>query len=320
MTVPQIAVLDGYTLNPGDLSWALIESLGQASIYDYTAPEDLKARAQGKQVLVVNKVSISAKLMRQLPDLKLITLTATGYNNIDIEAAKALNIKVCNIRGYGSATVAQHVFAMMLSFTNQVIRHHESVQQGDWSAQSNFCYTLGTMHELAGKTMGIYGFGKIGQKTGALAQAFGMEVLAHHKHPERDARPGVTFVSVEQLFEASDFISLHAPLSEANTGFVNTKLLRTMKPTAIIINTGRGGLINEADLKEALEQGWIAGAGLDVLSVEPPPKDHPLLGVPNCILTPHNAWASQEARQRLIDETEANILAFLQGEPRNVVV
>ncbi|MEZ5043364.1 MAG: D-2-hydroxyacid dehydrogenase [Saprospiraceae bacterium] len=320
MTVPHIAVLDGYTLNPGDLSWAIIEALGQASIYDYTVPEDLKERALGKQVLVVNKAPISGELMRQLPDLKLITLTATGYNNIDIEAAKALNIKVCNIRGYGSATVAQHVFAMILSFTNQVIRHHDSIQKGDWSAQSNFCYTLGTMHELVGKTMGIYGFGKIGQKTGELAKAFGMEVLAHHKHPERDARPGVTFVSVEQLFMQSDFISLHAPLSDANTGFVNKKLLQTMKPTAIIINTGRGGLINEVDLKEALEEGWIAGAGLDVLSVEPPPKDHPLLGVPNCILTPHNAWASQEARQRLIDETEANILAFLQGEPRNVVV
>lgn len=315
----QIAVLDGYTLNPGDLDWQLLESLGTLKVYEHSAPEVLLERAQGQDILVVNKAPITRALMQQLPNLRLITLTATGYNNIDIDAARDLGIRVCNVRGYGSHTVAQHVFALLFSFTNQVWQHHLSVQQGDWSKQSNFCYTLDTLHELQGKVMGIYGLGKIGQSVAQIALAFGMQVLAHHKHPERDARPGVEFVEVKDLFERSDFVTLHAPLSDQNAGFVNESLLNRMKPSAILINTGRGGLIDELDLKAALEGGIIRGAALDVLSVEPPTEDHPLLGLPNCVITPHIAWASQAARQRLIVETKANIEAFMKGETRNQV-
>lgn len=316
----KIAVLDGFTLNPGDLDWELLQPLGQVEIHDHSSDEMLLERAQGQDVLIVNKAPISGALMRQLPSLRLITLTATGYNNIDVDAAKELGIKVCNVRGYGSQTVAQHVFALIFSFTNQVWQHHLSVQKGDWSAQPNFCYTLDTLHELAGKTIGIYGLGKIGQSVAQIALAFGMKVLAHHKHPERDAMPGVEFVNVGVLFQRSDFVTLHAPLSDENAGFVNTALLQSMKPSAILINTGRGGLINEADLKSALTSGVIRGAALDVLSEEPPPADHPLLNLPNCVITPHIAWASQEARKRLMTETKANIEAFLAGQARNVVV
>lgn len=315
----QIAVLDGYTLNPGDLDWQLLESLGALKVYEHSALEVLLERAQGQDILVVNKAPITRALMQQLPNLRLITLTATGYNNIDIEAARDLGIRVCNVRGYGSHTVAQHVFALLFSFTNQVWQHHLSVQRGDWSKQSNFCYTLDTLHELQGKVMGIYGLGKIGQSVAQIALAFGMQVLAHHKHPERDARPGVEFVEVKELFERSDFVTLHAPLSDQNAGFVNESLLNRMKPSAILVNTGRGGLIDELDLKAALEGGIIRGAALDVLSVEPPTEDHPLLGLPNCVITPHIAWASQAARQRLIVETKANIEAFMKGETRNQV-
>ncbi len=315
-----IAIIDGFTLNPGDLTWSILEELGNVAIFDHSPPAQVLERAQGKNILVVNKAPISAELMQSLPDLQLITLTATGYNNIDTQAAEARGIRVCNVRGYGSDTVAQHVFAMLFSFTNQVWQHHQSVQAGDWSAQANFCYTLDTLQELSGKTMGIYGFGKIGQSVGRIAKAFNMRVIAHHKHPERDAQAGIAFVDVETLFRESDFVTLHAPLSDSNKEFVNRELLQKMKPSAILVNTGRGGLINESDLKAALETGTIRGAALDVLSVEPPTMDHPLLGVPNCIITPHIAWASQAARQRLMAETKTNILAFVAGEPRNVVV
>ncbi|NET34110.1 MAG: D-2-hydroxyacid dehydrogenase [Cyanothece sp. SIO1E1] len=316
----RIAVLDGYTLNPGDLDWQVLSTLGEVDIHDHSSRDLLLERASGKEVLVVNKAPIGRALMEQLPELKLITLTATGYNNIEVAAAKDLGITVCNVRGYGSHTVAQHVFALIFSFTNQVWQHHESVQKGDWSNQANFCYTLDTLYELQGKTMGIYGLGKIGQSVAQIALAFGMQVLSHHKHPERDARPGVEFVGVEELFAKSDFITLHAPLSEQNAGFVNSALLRSMKSSSILINTGRGGLINEADLKQALLAGTIRGAALDVLSSEPPPLDHPLFGLPNCIITPHIAWASQAARHRLMVETKANIEAFFNGQARNVIV
>ncbi len=316
----QIAVLDGYTLNPGDLDWRVLQVLGDVQVYDHSASNVLLERSVGKEVLIVNKAPVTKALMEQLPDLKLITLTATGYNNIEVDAAKELGITVCNVRGYGSHTVAQHVFALILSFTNQVYQHHLSVQNGDWSNQANFCYTLDTLHELQGKTMGIYGLGKIGQSVAAIALAFGMKVLSHHKHPERDARSGVEFVGVNELFAQSDFVTLHAPLTHENAGFVNASLLQKMKTSAVLINTGRGGLINEADLKLALEQKTIRGAALDVLSSEPPPVDHPLFGLPNCIVTPHIAWASQAARKRLMNETKANIEAFLAGRARNVVV
>lgn len=318
-TRPHIVVLDGYTMNPGDLSWEKLKAIGKVSIYDYTAPEQLLERAQSASILLVNKFVLREAALKQLPKLKCICVTATGYNNIDTEAAKQLGIKAFNVNGYSTTAVAQHVFSLMLTLTNGVEKHNQSVQNGDWSKNQHFSYTLFPVHELAGKTLGIYGFGRIGQKVGELALAFDMQVLATHRHPERDARPGVTFVEWEELIKSSDFLSLHAPLQEGNKGIVNEDALRQMKSNAYLINTGRGGLIQEQHLAKALKEKWIAGAALDVLNQEPPPADHPLLGLENCLITPHLAWASVEARERLLEGTLQNIETFLQGKPGNIV-
>lgn len=317
--MPNIVVLDGFTLNPGDLDWAPLQSLGNVKIFEHSTYEQIIERAQDASIILSNKAIIDQGVMQKLPQLKCICLMATGYNNIDIIAAKERNIAVCNAVGYGSDSVAQHVFALVLTLTNQVYKHHESVQKGDWSKCRDFSYTLAPIQGLAGKTFGIYGFGKIGQKVGEIAHAFGMKVIAYHKHPERDARPWVSFVGLRELFEQSDVLSLHAPLSESNKGIINEINLAKMKATALLINTGRGGLVNELDLKKALEDGIIAGAGLDVLSQEPPPEDHLLLGTQNCIITPHNAWASRDARQRLFNIIIENIKAFMEGKPQNMV-
>ena len=315
----KIVVPDGYTLNPGDLDWSALHTLGDTFIYDHSTPEALVERAQDADIVLANKVKLGADILAQLPSLKLIAVTATGYNNIDIAAARQRGIAVCNVSGYGTTAVAQHVFSLLLEMTNRVYEHHLSVQAGDWSRCRDFCYTLSPIIELEGRTMGIYGFGRIGRQVALLAQAFGMHVLATHKHPERDAMPGVEFVSLPTLFSASDVVSLHAPLTEENRGIVNEALLRTMRPGAMLINTGRGDLIAEQDLRRVLDEGWLGGAALDVLSQEPPPADHPLIGAPRCLITPHNAWAGQQARRRLLHETILNIRAFLAGEARNSV-
>lgn len=316
---PKIIVADGYTLNPGDLSWAPLQMLGEVYIFEHSTPEELLVRANEADIILANKVILDAKILTKLPRLRCICVTATGYNNIDVTAAKAQGIIVCNVSGYGTAAVAQHVFALLLELTNAVGAHHTSVQRGDWSKCRDFCYTVQPIIELAGKTMGIYGFGGIGQRVARLAQAFDMRVLATHKHPMRDAMPGVTFIDLPTLFQKSDVITLHAPLTSENTGIVNKDLLQQMKSSAYLINTARGGLINEADLKQALEQGFLAGAALDVLSQEPPIQGNILFNVKNCLITPHNAWASRESRQRLLDATVANVRAFLAGTPQNVV-
>lgn len=316
---PTIVILDGYTLNPGDLSWNKVKAIGATRIYEHTSEEDIVERAKDAEIVVVNKVPMKATTLARLPRLKCICLLATGYNNIDIETAKEQGIVVCNAVGYGSASVAQHVFALLLRLTHRIAEHDQSVQAGKWSAHRDFSYWLQTIPELEGRTFGIYGFGKIGQQVAMIAQAFGMQVLATHKHPERDQREGVQFVSIENLFSQSDVISLHAPLSDENRGIVNKTLLQKMKSSAILINTGRGGLINEQDLATILKDKTIFGAALDVLSQEPPPNDHPLFGLNNCIITPHMAWAAQEARERLLDITVENISAFLHGTPQNQV-
>jgi glycerate dehydrogenase len=316
---PQIVILDGRTLNPGDLSWQALESLGEVSVHDYTPPGAIIERAAMADILLVNKTILDGTVLAKLPRLRCICVTASGYNNIDLEAAARQNIFVCNAVGYGTASVAQHVFALLLALTNRVQAHHDSVMQGRWGTGVDFCYTLAPIPELAGKTMGIYGFGRIGQQVAHLAQAFGMTILATHKHPERDARPGVRFVPLEELFAASDVISLHAPLGPDNHRIVNAKLLASMKPTAYLLNTGRGGLIDEAALRAALEAGQLAGAGLDVLATEPPREGSILFGAPNCLITPHLAWATREARQRLLDIAIENVRAFLEGKPVNVV-
>lgn len=315
----KIIALDGRTLNPGDLSWEGLSTFGEYEIHDFTPEEQVVERGRPADILLVNKVVLGKDELAQLPNLKCICVTATGYNNVDLQAARERGIPVCNAVGYSTDSVAQHVFALLLALTNKVYQHHISVQAGEWQRSDDFAYTLHTLPELAGKIFGIYGFGRIGQRVADLAQAFGMKILATHKHPERDARPGVEFVSLEELFERSDVISLHAPLSEANREIVNAQLLQRMKSTAYLINTGRGGLIQEADLKLALQEGQLAGAALDVLSTEPPKEGNVLISAPNCILTPHLAWASLEARQRLMDITLNNIRAFQAGAPQNVV-
>lgn len=316
---PHIVVLDGYTLNPGDLSWAKLHALGHVEIFDRSPDETVVDRAEGADILLVNKVILDRERIERLPKLKCICVTASGYNNIDIAAASERGIPVCNAVGYGSESVAQHVFALLLEMTNNTALHHQSVMDGEWTACPDFSYTKKPIIELAGKIMGIYGFGRIGRKVAEIALAFGMEVIAVHKHPQRDAHAGVEFVNLETLFSQSDVVTLHASMTEENQGIVGEKYLAMMKPTAFLINTGRGGLIDETALKTSLETNRIAGAALDVLAVEPPPAQHPLLGVPNCLITPHQAWASREARQRLIDITLENTAAFIKGSPQNVV-
>jgi glycerate dehydrogenase len=315
----RIVVLDGHTLNPGDLSWEPLQALGQLSVFPRTAPADLLNRAAQADILLVNKQVLDAATLASLKSLKFIGVTATGYNNVDIAAADRLNIKVANVTGYSTPAVAQHVFAMLLAMTNKVMKYHQSVQKGDWSAQEDFTYTLDSIIELQELTMGIYGFGKIGQAVAKIALAMGMKVLAHHKHPLRDAMDGVQFVDLPTLFSNSNIVSLHAPLTPNNGAIVDRRLLASMPQPSFLINTGRGGLVHETDLRDCLQQGLINGAALDVLSSEPPPADHPLLGIDNCIITPHVAWASQASRRRLLQEVVANVAAFLQGEERNIV-
>lgn len=317
--MPIVVALDGFTLNPGDLDWKPLRQLSELTVYDRSQPEEVVERSASADILLVNKQKLSAETIQQLPNLKCICVTATGYNNVNLEAASQRNIPVCNAVGYGSDSVAQHVFALILALINRVELHNTSVQQGHWASCPDFSYTLSPITELAGKTLGIYGFGKIGQQVATIAQAFGMNILSTHKHPERDARPGVDFVPLDELFSRSDIVTLHAPLSSENEAIVNQKLLSKMKPTAYLINTGRGGLIQEQDLAHALKNKQLAGAGLDVLSVEPPTVENPLFGIPNCLITPHLAWASKEARQRLLDITVENVRAFLNGRPQNVV-
>ena len=315
----KIVALDAFTANPGDLTWTSIEALGDFTVYDRTPTELALERAKDAEILLINKFPLDIDIINQLPNLKMVSVIATGFNNVNVDYLAKKNIPVCNVVGYSSQSVAQHVFALILNLINRVEAHHQAVINGKWSNQSDFCFTLNTIHELAGQTMGIYGFGKIGRQVAKIAMAFGMKVIAHHKHPKRDHTEGVTFVPWEQFIKESDVLSLHAPLNADNKEIMNKLAFQAMKSNALLINTGRGGLVNELDLKEALESDEIAGAGLDVLSMEPPTADHPLIGVRNCLITPHIAWAGIKSRKKLIEETALNIKAFMEGNPRNVV-
>lgn len=314
----QIVVTDGYTLNPGDLDWSPLEALGAIQIYERSSEEELVNRCKEAEIILTNKCVFSEEVLDQLPKLKYIGLMATGYDNIDINAARSRGIIVSNARDYGSHTVAQHTFALILELTNHVGLHSRTVAE-DWSQKEDFCYWKKPLIELNQKTLGIVGLGKIGSMVAIIAQSFGMKVIAYHKHPEKNFLEDVHFVTLEKLFQESDFISLHCPLKANNCEMVNKSLLNEMKPSAFLINTSRGGLINEQDLTEALNQEKIAGAGLDVLSQEPPPKDHPLLKAKNCIISPHNAWAAKESRQRVMDMIIDNLNNFLAGHPTNIV-
>jgi len=310
-------VLDGYTLNPGDLSWENIASLGQIKLYDRTPVEQIVERCKEADIVLTNKVPFTEATLAQLPRLKMIAVTATGYNIIDIETARAKNIIVCNVPAYGTASVAQHTFALLLELTNRVGQHARSVSEGKWLRSEDWCFTEGPIIELEGKTIGIVGYGNIGQRVGLIAQAFGMKVIYYSPmiKPWTPDEPA----DLPTLFSTSDVVTLHCPLTPANHEFVNKDLLQGMKPSAFLINTARGQLIQEQDLADALNEGRLAGAALDVLSKEPPSADNPLLTARNCLLTPHNAWISREARTRILEITTANIRAFLDGQPVNRV-
>lgn len=315
----KIVALDGYTLNPGDLSWEPIEKLGNLKVYERSTPEEVKERSEDADIILTNKALVNGDTIRALPALRYIGVTATGYNIVDIDAAREKGIPVTNAAGYSTPSVAQHVFSLLLALCTKAEAHSESVRQGDWSRSADFCYWLQPPLELAGKTMGIVGLGQIGQATARLALALGMNVISSHKHPERDAMEGVRFTDLDTCFRESDVVSLHCPLNDENKEFVNKNLLARMKPSAFLINTSRGPLLHEQDVADALNQGIIAGAGLDVLSVEPPAPSNPLLRAANCLITPHIAWASKASRERLMHIVADNIKAFQEGKPVNVI-
>jgi glycerate dehydrogenase len=317
----KIAVLDGYTSNPGDLSWEAFEELGELTVHDRTKPEEVVSRCAGCEVVFTNKVVMDAGIMDQLPDLKYIGVLATGTNVIDLEHAGEKGICVTNIPGYGTDSVVQHILAFMLHFSSKVSIHNEAVYQGDWVNSKDFCFTLGTLNELSGSTLGIIGLGTIGRKLAKVGDAMGMKIVAAHQSSmNRLELPfEVEWLPVDEVFARSDFLSLNCPLTPETDKVVNAERLKKMKSSAIVINTGRGPLVDEQALADALNNGTIAGAGLDVLSTEPPAGDNPLLSAKNCVITPHIAWASKEARARLIAIAADNLSSFLSGVTQNVV-
>lgn len=315
----KIVVLDGFALNPGDLSWAGLADLGECRVYQRTSPEDIFDRVSDADVIITNKAVIDSRLIEELPVLKYIGVTATGYNVVDVQAAARRNVVVTNIPAYSTDSVAQLVFSHILNVVNRVELHAQSVKSGEWSASPDFAYWKTPQIELAGKTIGVVGFGRIGQRVGEIARAFGMKVIFQNRSVKSDVPEGMVQKNLAEVFAESDFVSLNCPLTADNGAFVNKKLLETMKSSAVLINTGRGGLINEADLAEVLNSGRIAAACLDVLSTEPPSLQNPLVRAKNCFITPHVAWATSEARQRLMDITVDNLKCFLSGNPKNVV-
>ena len=315
----KIVVLDGYTLNPGDLDWDLLRTVGNVVLYERSGSDQVISRIQDAEVVLTNKVALTREIIQQSPSLRYIGVLATGYNIVDVVAAKERKIIVTNVPAYGTASVAQHTFALIFELANHVGLHAKSVQEGDWSSQPDFSYSKTPLLELEGKTLGIIGLGKIGQAVARIALAMGMNVIASHPHPDRDRMEGVTFVDTETCFCTADIVSLHCSLNERNREFVNASLLSKMKRSSFLINVSRGPLINENDLADALNNDWIAGAGLDVLSSEPPPAENPLLTAKYCIITPHIAWATQAARKRLMEIAVRNVQAFISGNPQHVV-
>lgn len=313
----KITVLDGYTENPGDLSWDWLEALGECNVYERTPTELIAERCEGCDIVITNKTPLRKSLLETLPELKYIGLLSTGFNIVDWEYCKEKGIPVCNIPSYSTNAVAQLVFALILEHTNAVAIHSKSVHSGEWSACRDFCYWKTPLYELDGKTLGIIGFGKIGKAVAKIASAFGMKVLASTNHPA--PFENVEFCSRDELLERSDFVSLHCPLTLQTEKMVNADFLSKMKKNAVLINTSRGQVVDENALVDALKNGVIAGAGLDVLENEPPKSDCPLFGLDNCYITPHIAWAGFETRARLMKICRENVEAFLSGKPINLV-
>ncbi len=315
----KIVVLDGYTANPGDLSWNGLQSLGECNIYDRTTPEQLLERAAGAEMLLTNKVVITAQHLAALPELRYIGVLATGYNVVDTAAARERGIIVTNIPSYSTASVGQMVFAHILNITQQVKHHSDEVRKGRWADCPDFSFSDTPLIELLGKKIGLVGLGQTGFHTARIALGFGMKVRAFTSKSPLQLPPEIRKMELDALFRECDIISLHCPLTEATRGMVNAERLALMKPTAVLINTARGPLVNEQDLADALNQGRIYAAGLDVLSSEPPRADNPLLIARNCFITPHIAWASKAARERLMTIMTENVKAFLDGKAVNVV-
>ena len=315
----KIVILDGYALNPGDLSWNCIAQFGEVTVYDRTPAELIVPRIGDAEIILLNKTPITEETLAACPSIKLICVLATGYNVVDCEAAKLRGIPVCNVPAYGTAAVAQFTFALLLELCHQVGLHSESVHNGDWCRSIDFCYWKTPQMELAGKTMGIIGFGRIGRAVGQIAKAFGMRVIAYNRSHCAEGEAIGEYVDLDTLFAQSDVISLHCPLTPQTSGLINKDSISKMKDGVILLNTARGGLVNENDLAKALTAGKLRGAAVDVVSAEPMAADNPLLNAPNCIITPPMAWAPLESRQRIMDCTVRSIQAFLDGRPINTV-
>lgn len=318
--IMNIVVLDGYTLNPGDNPWDPVEALGDLIVYDRTPTDQLFERSRDADIIVGNKAILDRALIGRLNRLKFISVMATGYNVINVVAAREKGIPVSNVPVYGTNAVAQHVFAALLSQIHKIAEHDQSVRAGDWINCKDFSYWKTTIFELSGKTMGIVGLGRIGRATAELAHAFGMRVVANSRTQSNPLEyPGFAWLKINELFAVADVVSLHCPQTPETIGFVNKQLLARMKPSAILINTGRGGLVNEQDLTNALNAGQIAAACIDVISTEPMSADNPLMNAKNCQITPHIAWTAIEARRRLMQTTADNIRGFIEGTPIHVV-
>jgi glycerate dehydrogenase len=311
----RIVILDGLTTNPGDVSWEPLERLGSLTVFDRTTPGDVVARAADADAVLTNKAIVGREQIAKLPRLKYVGVLATGFNIVDVAAARERGIPVCNVPEYSTPNVVQATWALILELANRVGHHDRTVHEGHWAACHDFCYWHGDLVELAGRTLGIVGYGRIGRGVAAVGRAFGMRVIHHRRQGGGDP----ACVDLDTLFRDSDVVSLHCPLTPETKGLVDARRLALMKPTAFLVNTARGPLVDEAALAAALNAGQIAGAAVDVLSVEPPLASNPLLTAKNCVITPHVAWATRDARRRLIDVTAANLAAFAAGQPQNVV-
>jgi glycerate dehydrogenase len=315
----RIVVLDSYTFNPGDNPWTELEALGDLQVFERSADDEIVARARDAAIVLTNKTPLSAATLAALPNLSGICVLATGVNVVDVAAASARGIPVCNIPAYSTASTAQHTIALLLELTNHVGQHDAAVHGGAWARSLDFSFTLSPLSELDGLALGIVGFGAIGRRVGEIARALGMGILAAGDGRREEDPAWLERVPLDELFRRADVVTLHCPLSDATRGLVDARRLASMRSSALLLNAGRGPLVNEADLADALQRGVIAGAALDVLSEEPPRADNPLLTAPRCVLTPHNAWATLAARRRAMQTTVENVRGMLQGAPRNVV-
>ena len=316
----KIVVLDGYTLNPGDLNWDGLKKLGELVVYDRTPIDKVVERAAGAEIIFTNKTPVNEEAINQLSSLKFIGVLATGYNIVNTEVARSKGVMVVNVPGYGTTSVVQMTFGLLLELCLHVQHHSDTVMEGKWARSADWCYWDYPLVELAGKTIGIIGFGRIGQQVGDVATAFGMNIIGSSRtQSDQSHRKNFKWATVPELLEQSDVVSIHCPLFPDTQGLINRENLKRMKRSALLLNTSRGPIVVDQDLADALNNDVIAGAGIDVLSVEPPSKDNPLFKTKNCIITPHIAWATKEARERLMDITEKNLAAFLKGKPVNVV-